>query len=165
MLGEAFRYWALSFFDKSVEIATLSFETPKPSDFIVFLLSQKSELHQALRWNIIQEEAIAVIPTTSSPLFREEVESHFSHTITLNDSIATLCSLLNIETPFVVREHFLLTKREEQVLSLIAQSLSSKEISLKLGISVHTVVAYRRSLYLKTGARTPQQLALYALLY
>ena len=59
----------------------------------------------------------------------------------------------------------LLTHRELQILRLIATGNSIKEISYTLGISHHTVTTHKRNLYLKTGAHTMQQLALFAVLH
>jgi DNA-binding NarL/FixJ family response regulator len=55
-----------------------------------------------------------------------------------------------------------LTDREKGVLCEIADGLSSKEISAKLGISVHTVVHHRTRLMRKTGLRGAAQLSRYA---
>jgi DNA-binding NarL/FixJ family response regulator len=55
-----------------------------------------------------------------------------------------------------------LTEREERVLRAVAEGLSSKEISARLGISVHTVVNHRCSLMKKTGRRGAAQLTRYA---
>ncbi len=55
-----------------------------------------------------------------------------------------------------------LTEREKNVLRAIADGLSSKEISARLGISVHTVVNHRCGLMRKTGRRGAAQLARYA---
>lgn len=57
------------------------------------------------------------------------------------------------------------TNRERQVMELLARGIGIKAISYELGISKYTVIAYRRSLYLKTGARSLQQLTLFAALY
>jgi DNA-binding NarL/FixJ family response regulator len=55
-----------------------------------------------------------------------------------------------------------LTEREKSVLQAIANGYSSKEISTRLGISVHTVVNHRTRLMKKTGLRGAAQLARYA---
>jgi len=55
-----------------------------------------------------------------------------------------------------------LTDREKAVLRAIAEGLSSKEISDRLGISRHTVVNHRTRLVKKTGLRGAAQLARYA---
>jgi len=55
-----------------------------------------------------------------------------------------------------------LTEREKAVLRALAEGLSSKEISARLGISRHTVVNYRTRLVKKTGLRGVAQLSRYA---
>jgi DNA-binding NarL/FixJ family response regulator len=55
-----------------------------------------------------------------------------------------------------------LTEREKGVLQAIANGFSSKEISTRLGISIHTVVNHRTRLMKKTGLRGAAQLARYA---
>ena len=47
-----------------------------------------------------------------------------------------------------------LTQREKEILDLIMDELSSKEIAETLMISISTVEAYRRSLFRKFGVRT-----------
>lgn len=48
-----------------------------------------------------------------------------------------------------------LTPRHKQVLSLIAEGLSDKEIAKKLGIAKATVGAHKHQIRNATGARTP----------
>jgi DNA-binding NarL/FixJ family response regulator len=55
-----------------------------------------------------------------------------------------------------------LTDRELEVLTLICQELTSKEIGERLFISARTVEGHRRSLQEKTGARNIVGLVLYA---
>ncbi len=55
-----------------------------------------------------------------------------------------------------------LTEREKSVLRAIAEGLSSKEISSRLGISRHTVVNHRTRLGKKTGLRGVALLSRYA---
>ena len=47
-----------------------------------------------------------------------------------------------------------LTKREKEILDLIMDELSSKEIAERLVISISTVEAYRRSLFRKFGVHS-----------
>ena len=56
-----------------------------------------------------------------------------------------------------------LTPREREVLHLIADGLSAKEIASDLGISTKTVEAHRTSLMRKLGARKATELVRYAL--
>jgi DNA-binding NarL/FixJ family response regulator len=62
------------------------------------------------------------------------------------------------EPPGIVR----LTDREKAVLRAIGEGLSSKEISVRLGISWHTVVHHRTRLAKKTGVRGSARQARYA---
>jgi len=57
----------------------------------------------------------------------------------------------------------LLTKRETQLVQVISQGMPTKEISLKLGISEHTVSNYLFRIYNKIGVSNRLELALYAM--
>ncbi len=56
-----------------------------------------------------------------------------------------------------------LSSREREVLQLIAEGLSAKEIASELGISTKTVEAHRTSVMRKLGARKATELVRYAL--
>lgn len=51
-------------------------------------------------------------------------------------------------------DHIELSKREKEVLKLLMDELTSKEISEKLFISVNTVETHRKNILLKTGCKT-----------
>lgn len=57
----------------------------------------------------------------------------------------------------------LLSQREREVLHLIAEGLSAREVADRLGISVKTVEAHRTSLMRKLGVRKATELVRYAL--
>lgn len=44
-----------------------------------------------------------------------------------------------------------LTRKQKQVLSLIYEELSNREIATKLDISIRTVETHRKNIYRKTG--------------
>lgn len=56
-----------------------------------------------------------------------------------------------------------LSEREHEVLSLIGKGLTSREISEKLFISIHTVNSHRKNLLRKLDMKSPAQLIVYAL--
>ena len=56
----------------------------------------------------------------------------------------------------------LLTHRERQVLCLIGQAKTTKEIAHLLNLSVHTIGSYRRVLRAKLNLRSGTELAWYA---
>lgn len=62
-------------------------------------------------------------------------------------------------------ENYELSARELDVLVLVAQGLSSKEIADRLCISVHTVNTHRKNITRKTGIRSVAGLAVYAMLH
>ena len=61
-------------------------------------------------------------------------------------------------------EDYDLSDREQEVLVLVAQGLSSKEIAAKLNIAVNTVNTHRKSITRKTGIKSVAGLAVYAML-
>ena len=55
-----------------------------------------------------------------------------------------------------------ITPKEKEVLSLLAQGLSSKEIASNLSISVHTVESHRKNLRFKFDAKNSSELIMKA---
>ena len=68
------------------------------------------------------------------------------------------------ELLLVPQEDYNLSDREMEVLELVAQGLSSKEISMRLNIAVNTVNTHRKSITRKTGIKSVAGLAVYAML-
>lgn len=56
----------------------------------------------------------------------------------------------------------LVTPREEQVVALVAEGLSNREIAQELGLSEHTVKQYLFRIFDKLGISTRAELVLYA---
>ncbi len=54
------------------------------------------------------------------------------------------------------------TPKEKEVLALLAQGLSSKEIANKLSISFHTVESHRKNLRFKFDAKNSSELIMKA---
>jgi DNA-binding NarL/FixJ family response regulator len=57
----------------------------------------------------------------------------------------------------------LLTPREREVVQLLAEGKSNKEIGAALGVSVHTVETHRSNIMRKLGANSLSDLIRYAL--
>ncbi len=68
------------------------------------------------------------------------------------------------ELLLVPQEDYNLSDREQDVLELVAQGLSSKEIADRLKIAVNTVNTHRKSITRKTGIKSVAGLAVYAML-
>ena len=64
-----------------------------------------------------------------------------------------------------VEESYELSDRETEVLLLVAQGCSSKEIADRLHISIHTVNTHRKNITYKTGIKSVAGLAVYAMLH
>ena len=61
-------------------------------------------------------------------------------------------------------EDYQLSDREQDVLELVAQGMSSKEVAERLSITVNTVNTHRNSIARKTGIKSVAGLAVYAML-
>jgi two-component system nitrate/nitrite response regulator NarL len=61
------------------------------------------------------------------------------------------------------RGQTLLTKREDDVVNLVVDGLSNREVAQKLGLTEHTVSNYLFRIYEKLGISTLVELVLYAL--
>jgi DNA-binding CsgD family transcriptional regulator len=57
----------------------------------------------------------------------------------------------------------LLTPREEQVVALVADGLSNREVGGELGLSEHTIKKYMLRIFDKLGVSTRVELVLYAI--
>jgi len=55
-----------------------------------------------------------------------------------------------------------ITPKEKEVLSLLAQGMSSKEIASRLSISFHTVESHRKNLRFKFDAKNSSELIMKA---
>jgi len=55
-----------------------------------------------------------------------------------------------------------LSRREKEVLLLVARGLSNKEIADKLSVSTHTVISHRKNISEKIGIKTASGMAMYA---
>jgi DNA-binding NarL/FixJ family response regulator len=78
---------------------------------------------------------------------------------TLLDSLQTLAETENTED-----NSYELSKRETDVLVLIAKGFMNKEIADRLNISVHTVISHRKNISRKTNIRSSAGLAIYAMM-
>lgn len=92
----------------------------------------------------------------------------FDSAIDINDSresiLETLSNIESCSKKEKKGESTELTKREIDVLVLVAKGMMSKEIADKLNISIHTVISHRKNITKKTGIKSVAGLAVYAML-
>jgi DNA-binding NarL/FixJ family response regulator len=64
--------------------------------------------------------------------------------------------------PGAVREAVTMTRREREVVALIGEGLSNKEIAERLGIALHTVKSHMHNVLEKLALHSRLQVAAYA---
>jgi DNA-binding NarL/FixJ family response regulator len=74
------------------------------------------------------------------------------------------CAMMSANEVAAEDNIYELTKRETDVLVLIAKGLMNKEIADRLNISVHTVISHRKNITRKTNIKSVAGLAMYALM-
>ena len=94
--------------------------------------------------------------------FRKGIQTVANGGTYFGPAVAAL--LLNVVTnPSAASSHDLLTDREREILQLVAESYSTKEIASKLGISVKTVDNHRTNLMRKLDLHDVASLTRYAI--
>lgn len=80
-----------------------------------------------------------------------------------NSDIVTLQKSISTENHRHLPKKNLLTRRETEILKLIAQGNLNKQIADKLNISINTVLTHRKNILSKTGIKTASGLTLYSI--
>jgi DNA-binding NarL/FixJ family response regulator len=94
--------------------------------------------------------------------FRKGIQTVANGGTYFGPNVAAL--LLNVVTnPGAASSHDMLTDREREILQLVAESYSTKEIAAKLGISVKTVDNHRTNLMRKLDLHDVASLTRYAI--
>ncbi|MEA3447393.1 MAG: LuxR C-terminal-related transcriptional regulator [Bacteroidota bacterium] len=101
----------------------------------------------------------------------DQPKNHESlHKISLNISREQLCKQVEQtfsghgESPPHAAHKNELSRRESEILALVANGLSNKEIAGKLFISPHTVISHRKNITEKLGIKTISGLTVYAVI-
>lgn len=124
--------------------------------------------------NVVQRSCFIKSDENNNPLFSLGVVSNISHfetktpitqVIEKTNSPNTFNGIETVfkKSYFLKKEDSLFTKREKELLPLLADGLCSKEIADKLCISEYTVINHRRNMMLKTNSHNVTQLVSYAL--
>lgn len=168
-MGQTFKYWLLSFLRRSAKVDVATFASLRgeslPHNTLIALIFSEAEI-------VLVNPLLKNYRGESVAVWGDEVERKYSpcftHNLAMANCMPHLLELLSMEKSEAVYQCEMsykpLTKREREVLDLLAQGNSIKEVAYTLEISKYTVIAHQRSLYLKTGARNLSQLVLYAAL-
>jgi DNA-binding CsgD family transcriptional regulator len=174
---ETFRCWLYSFFHDQLEVTTLCItdvggRLPQCSIYLPLIFNER-EFRFVIDTIARIRDDTAILAITHDA-FTARVSANAIPCATLNSCMEEITKMLQhtgsgmqiypvcavSETP-----HRSFTQREKEILRLVATGHAIKEIAYALGISEHTVTSHKRNLYLKTGAHTMQQLALFGLLH
>jgi DNA-binding CsgD family transcriptional regulator len=103
------------------------------------------------------------------PLSYEEKSPNYSSLINIHDSRTLIVNKVNeLLNSFGTKNNDKaineLTKREIDVLQLVAKGLANKEVADKLCISIHTVISHRKNISEKTSIKSASGLTMYAVL-
>jgi DNA-binding CsgD family transcriptional regulator len=187
---ETFRYWFLSFFHERITIETRVFGSKASmqtrqkcsiSVWVPIICSQNDldsfyrELENLYVAETVERSIVAIV----SPSVRIGSGLKSPPGIPIITTILTGCTqtigrVLDLTAVYEHSSLFMgvsekslrpITMREREVLERIACGEAVKQIAYSMGISQHTVITYKRNLYMKTGARSLQQLAIYAVLH
>lgn len=97
-----------------------------------------------------------------------KVLSAFDALITLSDSQAAIAATINRMNADKNKQQTssqeILSERETEVIKLLVEGLSNKEIADKLNISINTVITHRKNISQKTGIKSVSGLTIYAVL-
>lgn len=178
ILLETFRFWLDRFGQGEVAVSAVPFEDTKKEkgryDLVVALIVDIAEAAYAADMLKSLQDANPSIRSLAILCNVKKRElpriARFTTILDGKSTVAQVVAELHVfdsteKALGVSEKQSMFTSRERQVLGMLAKGLSTKEISFELGISVHTVVAHRRSLYMKTGIHSLQQLAVFAALH
>ena len=148
-------------------------ELPKDrhSDFRVNIYARMLNNESKFRWVLIQMPKLHIDQKTQSncALMMVTDLSHFSFLekpvlMTLTDKVLNqniYYNIANDKTELISIDLPNITKREREVLQLMAKGLKSPEIATKLFLSYHTIENHKRNLRQKTNSKTSVELINY----
>ena len=121
-----------------------------------------------IKWFLRREGRIRVMTADVSSNYEEKKGKIVRLTPEILGSSAYEHRLMEILSPWLNEEEECgeqLSSREKEVLTLLANGLSNKEVADRLCISLNTVITHRRNLSAKLGIKSLAGLTLYAYLH
>ncbi len=138
----------------------------KPDFVIIDPISVADSIIPLLR-NLNNEKVIKIIGLIF-PSSDQRTVSQFRYKLFIKDNkyqlIEALKAIIGKEEKEVSQNDQLLSKRESEVLRLLALGLTNQEIADKLFLSIHTVMTHRKKITRKLSIKTVSGLTVYALM-
>lgn len=140
--------------------------TTKPNILIVNpeIIQNQLKIFNQIKKEISQIPIIAIIYN----IFPEAIFSQFNQYIYINETeskiVSTIKKLLEQQIFPPTMQQEILSDREIDVLKLLVQGLSNKEIADKLNISTNTAITHRKNISQKTGIKSSAGLTIYAVI-
>lgn len=131
-----------------------------------WVINREPRLIYAGQWS---EDCLeGICPFSKSLLVSAGGTSCFPGTCILWDpqeSEGHLLERLSAPLPKEDKDEGILSQREREILALLANGLSNKEISDRLRISINTVITHRRNISAKLNIRSMAALTVYAMMH
>ncbi|MBF8150037.1 response regulator transcription factor [Winogradskyella sp. F6397] len=136
-------------------------ELKKKHDSVKIIMLSMLDNHRTVH-KVIQKGADGFIPKFTS---KEELQTAVRTVLDNEHYFSEIIKQRYMESVFERKKYknIELSPREKEVLSLLGDELTSKEISEKLFISVNTVETHRKNILLKTGSKTTTGAVKYAI--
>lgn len=141
------------------DLTKIKFFSPKTNVMVVSSDQNKSNIHKVLNFGI---KSFITKECNSEEIIQAVYATARGH----NFFCAKLMDVI-LEKHFNVKEqpneHSQLSQREMEIVQLIAQGLTGKEIATKLFLSHHTVSTHRKNMLKKLNLNSTSELILYAI--
>lgn len=145
-------------------LQSLPISCPKTAAIMMLPVSDRDLVIDAFRGGargiICRVHAIKSLSKCIRTVHRGQIWANNQDLVYLLDFLAQLKPLRAVKSGGGMR---LLTPREGEVVHLLAEGMSTREISLKVGVTEHTIRNYLSNIYDKIGVSSRVELALYAI--
>lgn len=114
---------------------------------------------------VLRKNGNRIIGIETSQVVKDK-DSHFDDVLSINDSLETIIQKLHeyVSELSNIKSAIRLSLRETEVLKMVANGFSNKQIADKLFISIHTVITHRKNITSRLGIKSIPGLTLYAAL-
>jgi len=126
------------------------------------IIQHNSKLFQSLKCQFDDVQWVGVVYAYFDPYVLSLFDAVISVSDTPESIVAMVQKLISKEGKETEYIQDVLSEREIDVLALLAQGLSNKEVADKLNISINTAITHRKNISQKTGIKSVSGLTIYA---